>query len=215
MHDNAKLTVCAMFKRRKPQAGHTGDNPLASRVVRGDDRPTEPLPAETKAPERAPGEGYRSAQATRNLSPAPPDHDRRREEPATRLVSPPDGLHGAAAAGEELPVAVLLVARGPGRGSLLPVGSGANELGRGVDARIRLDFGDEGIVPERHAVLTHDPGRRRFTLQPGDGVEPVTLDGQPVLEPLVLRDGARLRLGATELLFRILCDSHDDASGPG
>jgi hypothetical protein len=107
-----------------------------------------------------------------------------------------------------MPVAVLLVVQGPGRGTLIAVGPGPSSLGRGAGARLRLDFGDTTIASDRHAVLLHDPERVRFTLQPGEG--DCAVDGHAVEEPVELRDGARLRLGTTELLFRPLFDVHGD-----
>jgi hypothetical protein len=204
-----------MFKRRKSSTGKSGDNPLASRVVRGDDRPTEPLPGETSARERAVAEVRRSPESTRHVQPAVPGRAGHGEEPATRLVPPLDALDNATEDGDHLPVGVLLVVRGPGRGSLLPVGPGANAMGPGPDARIRVGPGDAPIAHERHAVLTHDPTSRCFTLQPGNSAIPVILDGKPLFEAMALEDGARLQLGATEFLFHVLPGSHDVESGSG
>jgi hypothetical protein len=204
-----------MFKRRKSTTGKTGGNPLASRVVRGDDRPTEPLPGESDGSERSARELHGPPETTRQAPPALPGRAGRREEPATRLVTPPDGADAVSADGEPLPVGVLLVVRGPGRGSLLPVTPGVNDIGRGAEARIRVDFGDAGIGHERHAVITHDPGSRRFRLQPGTSNTAVTLDGTPLFEATALEDGASLQLGATEFLFHVLPGSHDFESPSG
>lgn len=199
-----------MFKRRKNRRRNSGDNPLASRVVQGDDRPTEPLEDDTPTRPDTPPRLREAPDETRTMrsprsAPVPAG-----EEPPTRLVRAPDAADNAAETGDDLPVATLLVIRGPGRGSLLPVGAGMNNLGRGAEARIRVDFGDTQIARERHAVLTYDPEGRRFYLQHGGGSNLSYRDGQPVLEPVELADGARLRFGATEFLFRVLVGPHFD-----
>jgi hypothetical protein len=211
MRAGTQLSPVFMFKRRK-RSGKAGENPLASRVVRGDDRPTQPLQEEAPARSDGPGDRRPSSDSTRPLPTASPDRFRHAEEPATRLVTPPDADDDVTRTMDELPVAALLVIRGPGRGALLAVGPGTSKLGRGASTRIRLDFGDTTIASDCHAVLVHDPERRRFTLQPGGGADTSFVDGHPVKASIELRDGARLRLGETELLFRTLFDVHGDDS---
>lgn len=201
-----------MFKRRKNRKRTTGDNPLASRVVQGDDRPTEPLEDDTPTRRDKPPRLREAPDETRTTRTQRSGQALSGEEPPTRLVTAPDAAGEVAENGDPLPVAALLVIRGPGRGSLLPVGSGMNSLGRGAGARIRVDFGDAQIARERHAVLTYDPEGRRFYLQHGGGSNLSYLDGTPVLEPVELADGARLRFGATELLFRALVGPHFNGS---
>jgi hypothetical protein len=164
-----------MFKSRK-KPGKPAENPLARRVVRGDDSPTEPL-------EDAAGGAIDPGEA------------------ATRLL---DDGNGAAAALADPPVAVLLIIAGPGQGKLLTMGYGMNTLGRGHDQRIALDFGDERISRSAHASLTYDGKGRRFYLQHGGGASLTYHDDAPVLEPLEIVSGARIRVGETELLFRAL-----------
>jgi len=179
-----------MFKRRKPNEEDDGDNPLASRVVRGDDSPTEPVDAEDGSP-------------TRRLETS--------ADAPTRLLndSPAGGTDDPMA---DPPVGVLLVVTGPGRGRLLHLGLGVNELGRSTDARVALDFGDGRISRRDHARVTYDPEGRRFYLQHGGGPNLTYLDEAPVLEPVVLPDGARLRVGDTVLLFRALAGENFDWS---
>ena len=211
MQRNALLSGFSMFKRRKPRPGKVGENPLASRVVRGDDRPTEPLPGDSPAKRNAAADRHPSPDPTRTAQVPLPGGSAYAEEPATRLVTSPNAEDGVSGNGDDLPVGALLVIRGPGRGTLLPVGPGMSSIGRGVNARLRVDFGDGQIAHDHHALLTHDPGNRRFILQQGDG--PVTLDGQAVAGPVEIKDGARLRVGATEFLFRSLFLPHVHDSG--
>ncbi len=172
-----------MFKRRKPGTDAPADNPLASRVVRGDDSPTEPLehgdPAESEAPTRRLDIGAEAP--TRILQ---------RDTRATEAEDPPVG--------------VLLVIEGAGCGQVLPFGHGMSAMGRAPDQRVRIDFGDARISREAHARITYDGESGRFYLQHGGGPNLTYHNGEPVLEPVTLADGDRLRLGDTTLLFRPL-----------
>ena len=211
MRGGTLLPATFMFKRRK-RSGKAGENPLASRVVQGDDRPTQPLEETAPARSECLAEQHPAPPSTRPLPTADADRPLHGDEPATRLVTPPDADEGVTRNMDALPVAALLVTRGPGRGTLLAVGTGTSELGRGAGARIRLDFGDTAIASERHAVLEHDPGGQRFMLHAGGDASPCYVDGQPVRGAVALRDGAHLRVGETELLFRLLFDRHTDDS---
>jgi len=178
-----------MFKPRKKSripSKKASDNPLARRVARGDDSPTVPLEATSAARER--------------VDPS---------EAATRLINSGDGdtQHPG-----DPPVAVLLIIGGPGKGELFRVGYGMNSLGRGPDQRVSLDFGDERISRSTHAALTYDGEGKRFYLQPGGGAALTYQGDAPVLEPVEVVDGARIRLGATELLLRILIGKDFDWS---
>lgn len=164
--------------KKSQQPDNTSNNPLARRVVHGDDSPTEPL--------------------------QPTSHDGSSIDPAeaaTRLIGT---SNDNTLASEDPPVATLLVIAGPGAGRLVTMGYGMNHLGRGPDQRVRLDFGDEQISRNKHATLTYDRDGKRFFLQHGGGASLTYHDDTPVLEPLEIVDGARIRVGETELLFRTL-----------
>ena len=178
-----------MFKRTPPKSDT--DNPLARRVVRGDDRPTVPL-----------DEGE-----TRKLDSEPMAGN----DPATTILGSGPGEADPA-------VGVLLVIDGPGRGEVVTLGRGVNELGRGDNQRARLDFGDSGISRERQAVISFDHRDGAFWLQPGSGPNLCYLGDEPVLAPVRLASGNRITVSETHLLFRPLVgedfdwpDSHDAA----
>lgn len=202
-----------MFKRRKNRDGKAGKNPLASRVVRGNDRPTEPLEDDSPTRPRAEAAPRRSPGAPKPRSATGPGFPDASQEPPTRLVTAPGAVDALTCSGDDPPVAVLLVVSGPGRGALVPVGHGMSPIGRGADARIRVNFGDRQIARKGHAILTYDAMGRRFYLQHGGGANLTYVDGHPVLEPVELADEARLRLGVTEFLFRTLLLPHVDESG--
>lgn len=121
------------------------------------------------------------------------------EEARTRLVD-------TGSLGHDDPVAGwLVVIEGPGRGQSLEVGLGANSLGRAPGQKLCLDFGDTQISRERHAVLTYDPRSRRFILQNGEGRALTYVDDNLVIEPVDLKGGETITVGATQLRFVAFC----------
>lgn len=188
-----------LFKRnQRDRDAAPARNPLASRLDLGDDSPTDPVADEPDNP-GAPRSGSPTAHATIGA------------DAATRIVAPPTGADDAGAA--DPPVGVLLIVAGPGTGSVLTFGHGMNAIGRGAGQRVRLDFGDDRVSRERHALITYDGQGRRFYLQHGGGPGLTYLRGEPLLEPAVLEDGDRIVLGDTELLFRPLVGDDFDWSG--
>lgn len=138
-------------------------------------------------------------------------------DPENSRLAADDGqtrLLGGGSPGEDPlrdpPVGLLLVLAGPGRGNALPFGYGTNALGRGEGQRVRLDFGDERISRERHAIITYDGAARKFYLQHGGGPGLTYLDAEPVLTPAELSGRERIRLGDTVLLFVPLCGPEFD-----
>ena len=104
----------------------------------------------------------------------------------------------------------LVVIGGPGRGQVRPVGYGSNTLGRGEDSRVRLDFGDEQISREAHAVVTYDGRGRKFYLQHGGGTNLTYLGDEPVLVPTLLDAMQDFYIGATTLRFVPFCGPEFD-----
>ena len=99
----------------------------------------------------------------------------------------------------------LVVVAGPGKGQVCKLGYGTNSLGRGENARARLDYGDEGISRENHAALTYDPRGRKFYLQHGGGVNLTYLGDTPVLTPTPLAPMQDISIGDTTLRFVPFC----------
>jgi hypothetical protein len=197
-----------MFKRRRRKAAdpETERHPLASRLAVGDDSPTDPVDDEVDAPRRAGADEQESTRGplARSAAAIGPDA-------ATRIVPPPMEAPGTGRA--DPPVGILLVIAGPGAGRVLPFGHGMNAIGRGDGQRVRLDFGDDRISRNRHALVTYDAQGRRFYLQHGGGPNLTYLGDHPVLEPVTLEDGDRITLGETTLLFRALVGEDFDWSG--
>lgn len=106
----------------------------------------------------------------------------------------------------------LVIVRGPGQGRALPLGSGMNSIGRGADARVRVDFGDDLISRAEHARLAYDPRRRRYHLSHGGGSNLTYLNGEVVMGASALESGATIEIGATTFRFQAFCSEDFDWS---
>lgn len=102
-----------------------------------------------------------------------------------------------------LVVGWLVVIAGPGRGEILPLGYGVNDMGRDASARIRLDFGDAAIASENQAAIIYTMRSRRFYLQ--SVAAGTWLNGRLVQESVELKGGETLQVGQTHLRFVPLC----------
>ena len=135
------------------------------------------------------------------------------EEEKTRLVGGrrTDEEHAAADRSMDDPVVGwLVVVEGPGKGQVMPLGYGANPLGRGATDRVKLDFGDDQISRNGHAVVTYDPRGRQFYVQHGGGTNLTYLGDQPVLAPVELPALSHIGIGNTILRFVPLCGAEFD-----
>lgn len=101
----------------------------------------------------------------------------------------------------------LAIVAGPGRGEVLRLTYGINDIGSGAGTRVRLNFGDATIAPDSHAAIIYTTRSRRFYLAQSTASE-TFLNGQPVHESVELVGGETVRLGQTQLRFVPLC-------GPG
>ena len=140
------------------------------------------------------------------------------EEERTRLVGgvrrPDKGVRqedAAEARGMDDPVVGwLVVVEGPGKGRALQLGYGSNSLGRGATDRVKLEFGDDQISRNGHAVVTYDPRGRKFYVQHGGGTNLTYLGDQPVLAPAELPPRGRIGIGNTVLRFVPFCGTEFD-----
>jgi hypothetical protein len=73
-----------------------------------------------------------------------------------------------------------------------------------------LDFGDEEISRQRHALVTYDPKGKKFYLQNGEGVNLTYIAETPVLQTTELKGGEIISLGKTELHFVTFCGQNFD-----
>lgn len=105
----------------------------------------------------------------------------------------------------QFPVGWVIVLHGPGRGASFTLTAGASKIGRGEDQAVRLDFGDNSISRDNHAVVAYDDEQRRFFIGHGGKANLVRLNDMPVLSTEPLTDGDTIRIGETTLLFVALC----------
>ena len=136
------------------------------------------------------------------------------EEEKTRLVGGrrrADEQRAEADRGMDDPVVGwLVVVEGPGKGQAMQLGYGSNSLGRGATDRVKLDFGDDKISRNSHAVVTYDPRGRQFYVQHGGGTNLTYLGDQPVLAPVELPALSHIGIGNTVLRFVPLCGAEFD-----
>jgi len=100
----------------------------------------------------------------------------------------------------------LVVIEGEGYGRDLRVVYGMNKIGRDSSNEIVIDFGDETISRENHAILIYDYQNNLFFFQHGGGQNLSYLNNQVVLQPAQLKSGDIIGVGKTKLKFIPLCD---------
>ena len=135
------------------------------------------------------------------------------EEEKTRLVGGrrTDEEHTEADRAMDDPVVGwLVIVEGAGKGQAMQLGYGSNPLGRGATDRVKLDFGDDQISRNGHAVVTYDPRGRKFYVQHGGGTNLTYLGDQPVLAPAELSAQSHISIGNTVLRFVPLCGAEFD-----
>lgn len=116
---------------------------------------------------------------------------------ALAINEPPNALSSPA-------VGWLAIIAGPGRGEILRLGYGINDVGSGPNARVRLHFGDPAIASENHAAIIYATRSRRFYLAHSAAAE-TRLNGQPVQASVELASGDTVGFGQTQLRFVALC----------
>lgn len=103
------------------------------------------------------------------------------------------------------PVGWAIVIDGPGHGECFSLEAGMNQIGRGEDQAIQLDFGDNAISRTNHAAIVYDPESHTFMAGHGGKSNIVRLNNEPLISNAPMKDGDKLRLGETTILFKALC----------
>jgi pSer/pThr/pTyr-binding forkhead associated (FHA) protein len=202
-----------------------GDEPTMppNRAGGGDSGPTAPPPRKSSSlfPEDPPTAPPKKSSAAQASEAAPAAEKPVAEDPPTviargRKKSAPAGAEPSAAAagaadtseGDAMadPIAGwLVVINGPGKGNALTVGFGQNSIGRSPNERVSLDFGDDQISRNSHAIITYDPRGNKFYIQQGSGTNLAYVNNAPVLAPSELAPNSHVTLGDTTLRFVPLC----------
>lgn len=102
----------------------------------------------------------------------------------------------------------LVIIEGPGKGNFVKLGFGMNAIGRSSDSRVSIDFGDDQISRENHALLTYDTKNQKFYIQHGGGANLTYLGNAPVLQPYELTGNEVISIGNTKLYFVPFCGAN-------
>lgn len=136
------------------------------------------------------------------------------DENKTRTIHIPGQPRGAAGDGRgivDAPTQVLTssvagtltITDGPGAGAILQIYAGSNQIGRGAESKIQVDFGDKTISRIQHAVLVYDKADGGFVLYDGGKPNPVAVNGERVTDKRQLKDGDSIRIGMTTLRLSV------------
>ncbi len=101
-------------------------------------------------------------------------------------------------------VGLLKVVDGPGKGNERPIFTGTNQVGRSAENRIPLDFGDNTISRQQHAVIAYDSSSGEFRIFDGGKQNPVSVNGERLSGDRPLSDGDTVKIGLTTLRFAIM-----------
>jgi hypothetical protein len=97
--------------------------------------------------------------------------------------------------------AVMLIVKGPGLGICLPLSYGRSSVGRGADARLQLNIGDDQLSG-LHFIVSFDETDSSFDVREADAATNHTyVNGARVRAATVLAAGDTIRAGATEFRF--------------
>jgi hypothetical protein len=110
-------------------------------------------------------------------------------------------------------VGFLIVVGGPGLGSFRPIFEGNNTVGRSLDNRIPLDFGDDAISNEAQAYVRYDSADRSFLFVPNLAkTNVVSVNDKRPAGPVPLQPMDVITLGRTQVAFLPFCGSDFDWS---
>ncbi|HEY8004302.1 MAG TPA: FHA domain-containing protein [Phenylobacterium sp.] len=101
--------------------------------------------------------------------------------------------------------AVMLIVKGPGLGMCLPLSYGRSSVGRGADARLQLNIGDDQLSG-MHFIVAFDETDGSFDVREADAATNHTyVNGARVRAATVLAAGDVIRAGGTEFRFVPCC----------
>ena len=162
--------------------------------------PEEPAAVEEVAP--APVRNRRRRNATRILG-----FEGIEEETADPFDQAPSTVSQATM---QFPTGWLTVIEGEGRGHSFCLTAGLNQIGRGEENSIQLDFGDTAISRKNHFSLVYDDDVKKFILGHGGKSNIVRLNDRPVISNEEIFDGDKVKVGSTILVVKTLCDENFD-----
>jgi pSer/pThr/pTyr-binding forkhead associated (FHA) protein len=96
-------------------------------------------------------------------------------------------------------VAKLTVIEGAGSGNSVKIFTGTNQIGRGDDMRVQINFGDDTISRQQHAVITYDAKNLEVRIYDGGKPGGLWVNGTQVTSDQAVKFGDLIKLGETTL----------------
>lgn len=162
--------------------------------------------AEAQAAVEAPVKNRRRRNATRLIGFDPSDGEA--ADPFAQDVTQTDQ------AAMQFPTGWLMVVEGEGRGYVFGLTTGLNQVGRGAENSISLDFGDTAVSRKNHFAVVFDEEERKFILGHGGKSNIIRLNGKAVISNEDLSDGDKIKVGSTVLQLKTLVGDDFDWSEP-
>lgn len=103
------------------------------------------------------------------------------------------------------PAGWITIIEGEGRGNAFMLAQGLNQVGRGEENSIQLDFGDTAISRQNHFSLVYDEEEKKFYLGHGGKSNIVRLNEKPVISNEPITNGDRIKVGNTIMIVTTLC----------
>ncbi|MBL8210619.1 MAG: FHA domain-containing protein [Bryobacterales bacterium] len=94
----------------------------------------------------------------------------------------------------------LVCVHGPDRGRDWRLHAERNFIGRDPAQDVAIS-GDDTVSRDRHAILTFDPRKQEFKVQPGESTSMVYINGEALYLPQPLHNQDTIELGNTKLVF--------------
>ncbi len=86
-----------------------------------------------------------------------------------------------------------------GAGKAVSIFTGTNQIGRGDDMRVQINFGDDTISRQQHAVITFDTTKAEVRIYDGGKPGGLWVNGTRVTADQAIRFGDLIKLGETTL----------------
>ena len=96
-------------------------------------------------------------------------------------------------------VGKLTVTEGAGAGNSVNIYTGTNQIGRGDDMRVQLNFGDDTISRQQHAVITYDAKNLEARIHDGGKPGGLWVNGTRVTADQQIKFGDMIKIGETTL----------------
>lgn len=93
----------------------------------------------------------------------------------------------------------LSIIEGPGTGKSVSIYTGTNQIGRGDDMRVQINFGDDTISRQQHAVITYDAKNLEVRIYDGGKPGGLWVNGARVTSDEAVKFGDLIKLGETTL----------------